>query len=1516
MNEIIKDHGAEEIARFERNAEHLSAAGLYDVEDEHSSCGVGLIGAIDGKPRREVVEAGIEALKAIWHRGAVDADGKTGDGAGIHLQVPQDFFKAHLKLINQEAPDSMIAVGQVFLPRIDMAAQERCRAIVETEILKMGYSILGWRQVPVNVSVIGEKANATRPEIEQVLVGGLATVDEEQFEVDLYVIRRRIEKAVMSESIKDFYICSLSCRSIIYKGMFLAEQVDIFYPDLRDERFISNFCVYHQRYSTNTFPSWPLAQPFRVLAHNGEINTLRGNVNWMKSHEARMGHEAFSSTIEDVKPVIQPGSSDSAALDAVFELMVRAGRDLPMVKTMMVPEAWSKKATTPDSYKNLYAYCNAVMEPWDGPAALAAYGGKWLLGGTDRNGLRPLRYAVTGNGLLIAGSETGMVHIDEETCVEKGRLGPGQMIAVNLEEGKLYHDTELKDKLAHRRDWSKWVGRTKVLDDLVSPEKSEPASYGKEQLLRMQKAMGLSHEDLELILHPMAEDAKEAIGSMGDDTPLAILSDRYRGLHHFFRQNFSQVTNPPIDSLREARVMSLKTRLGNLGNILEEDESQCDLLQLDSPVLTTGEYEAMRDYMGESAVEIDTTFDIQAGPSALRDAITRIQKEAEEAVRGGALHVILTDERVDENHAAIPMVLAVGGVHSFLVKNSLRTYISLNVRSAECMDVHYFAVLIGVGATTVNAYLAQEGLLDRYARGLFPNIHSTAEVMQRFKTAIDQGLLKIMSKMGISIISSYRGGYNFESIGLSRSLVAEFFPGMPSRISGIGLQGIQRRTIAQHKDAFAGNVVSLPVGGLYKYRRSGERHVWTGPLIHTLQSSVTTGSYNTFRKFSEGLRQREPLHLRDLLDFRSDRKPVRQEEVESITEIRKRFVTPGMSHGALSTEAHEALAIAMNRIGAKSNSGEGGESRERFRPRSNGDNARSSIKQVASGRFGVTAEYLNNCEEIQIKVAQGAKPGEGGQLPGFKVTVEIAQLRHATPGVTLISPPPHHDIYSIEDLAQLIYDLKQINPRCRVCVKLVSRSGVGTIAAGVAKAKADVILISGYDGGTGASPQTSIKYAGIPWEMGLSEVNQVLTLNNLRHRVKLRVDGGFKTGRDVVIGAMLGAEEFGIGTASLIALGCIMVRQCHSNTCPVGVCTQDPALRAKFNGTADKLVNLFTFMAEEVKDVLAELGYDNLQDVIGRSDLLQQVHRGAKDLVDLDLNPLLAQADAAGHPRYCTTEGRNEVPDTLDAQMIKDARPLLDDGEKMQLQYNIQNTQRAIGTRISSLITQKYGMFGLKPGHLHVRLRGSAGQSLGAFSVQGLKIEVHGDANDYVAKGLSGGTIVLRPRPSSSLKTNENTIIGNTVLYGATAGKLFAAGQAGERFCVRNSGATVVVEGCGSNGCEYMTGGTAVILGQVGENFGAGMTGGMAFIYDRDDQFGDVVNDGSVLYQRIETQHWDDLCRGLIEEHVAETDSGFARNILDNWDRERGYFWQVVPKEIVDKLEHPIRSESEDQATA
>jgi glutamate synthase (NADPH/NADH) large chain len=1024
-------------------------------------------------------------------------------------------------------------------------------------------------------------------------------------------------------------------------------------------------------------------------------------------------------------------------------------------------------------------------------------------------------------------------------------------------------------------------------------------------------AHGLTIEDLEMILHPMVEDAKEAVGSMGDDTPIAVLSDRYRGLHHFFRQNFSQVTNPPIDSLRERQVMTLKTRLGNLGNILDEDESQTRLLLLESPVLSTAEFRAMRSHMGDTAAEVDCTMaigrdaDSPVDPDLLHNALRRIRHDAEDAVRGGATHLILTDEASGPDRAIVPMILATGAVHTHLVQRHLRTFTSLNVRSAECLDVHYFAVLIGVGATTVNATLAQEAIADRHRRGLFGDL-SLETCLGRYRKAVDDGLLKIMSKMGISIISPYRGGCNFEAVGLSRALVAEHFPGMTSRISGIGLAGIQKSVLDQHTLAYDSEVTTLPIGGFYKARQGGERHGWDGAHIHMLQQAVATDNYALYKRFSEAVHGRPPLHLRDLLDFRSHRAPVLLDEVESITEIRRRMITPAMSLGALSPEAHGTLNVAMNRIGARSDSGEGGEDPVRFTPDRHGDNWNSAIKQVASGRFGVTAEYLNQCREIEIKVAQGAKPGEGGQLPGFKVTAMIARLRHATPGVTLISPPPHHDIYSIEDLAQLIYDLKQINPDASVCVKLVARSGIGTIAAGVAKAKADVILISGHSGGTGASPQTSIKFAGIPWEMGLSEAHQVLTLNRLRHRVRLRTDGGLKTGRDIVMAAMLGAEEFGIGTASLIALGCLMVRQCHSNTCPVGVCTQSEDLRRKFRGTPEKVVNLFSFLAEEVREILAGLGFRTLAEVIGRTDLLHQVNRGGAHLDDLDLNPLLAQVDAGDSRRFCTVVGRNEVPDSLDARMIQDARPLFEVGEKMQLAYNIRNTQRAIGTRLSSRITRKFGMTGLQAGHLTVRLRGSAGQSLGAFAVQGLILEVFGDANDYVGKGLSGGVIVVRPPTSSPLKTNDNTIIGNTVLYGATAGTLFAAGQAGERFAVRNSGANAVVEGCGSNGCEYMTGGIAVILGPVKDNFAAGMTGGMAFVYDEAGTFPSCVNPESVIFQRIEVPSWEHRLRGLIEAHVTQTQSRFAAQLLNEWQRVRGRFWQVVPKEMLHRLEIPV----------
>ena len=1491
---------------FRRNAASLHAAGLYDPVEEHDACGVGFVASLDGSPRRAVVEAAINALKAVWHRGAVDADGKTGDGAGIHVEIPQDFFREHVRHAGHEPGPGRLAVGTVFLPRTDLDGQERCRSIVEAEILNAGYAIYGWRQVPVNTDVIGEKANATRPEIEQIMIANARSVELERFELDLYVIRRRIEKRVIADQIKDFYICSLSCRSIIYKGMFLAEQLTAFYPDLLDERFVSRFAIYHQRYSTNTFPTWPLAQPFRILAHNGEINTLRGNVNWMKSHETRLASDVFGDAIEDVKPVIQVGGSDSAALDAVFELLVRGGRMLPMVKTLMVPEAASDGRVMPQAHRDMYSYCNSVMEPWDGPAALALTDGRWVMGAMDRNGLRPMRYAITAGGLIVAGSESGMVRLDETEIVEKGRLGPGQMIGIDLAEGRLYRDREIKDMLAARRPYSDWVRNITVLDSLIRPAEGERAELAPDELRRRQVAAGWSLEDLELILQPMAETAKEAVGSMGDDTPLAVLSERYRGIHHFFRQNFSQVTNPPIDSLRERQVMTLKTRLGNLGNILDEDQSQCRLLQLESPVLSNAEFAAMRAYMGATAVEIDCTLAAEGGEGALRDALKRIRQEAEDAVRGGCTHVILTDERIFAEGAAIPMILATGAVHSHLVRQQLRTFTSLNVRSGECLDVHYCAVLIGVGATTVNAYLAQETIAERHRRGLFGAGVSFEEVVARYKRAMNDGLLKIMSKMGIAVISSYRGAYNFEAVGLSRTLVAEFFPGMTSRISGIGLAGIQLQALQQHRLAYIEDAVPLPVGGFYRYRRGGELHAFEGTLIHTLQTAVATDSYGIYRRYAEGLRKLPPIHLRDLLDFRPRRAPISVDEVESITGIRKRLVAPGISLGALGPEAHETLSIAMNRIGAKSDSGEGGEDAARYRPRPNGDNASSAIKQIASGRFGVTAEYLNNCREIEIKIAQGAKPGEGGQLPGFKVTEMLARLRHSTPGVSLVSPPPHHDIYSIEDLAQLIYDLKQINPDAKVCVKLVARSGIGTIAAGVAKARADVILISGHSGGTGASPQSSIKHAGVPWEMGLSEVHQVLVLNRLRHRVRLRVDGGIKTGRDVVIAALLGAEEYGLGTASLVAMGCILVRQCHSNTCPVGICTQDPKLREKFAGTPEKVVNLFSFVAEEVREILASLGAKSLNEVIGHTELLAQVSRGRPHLDDLDLNPILAQADPGEYPHYCTLEGRNEVPESLDAQMIADAKPLFEVGEKMQLTYSVRNTHRAVGTRLSSLITRRFGMAGLQPGHVTVRLRGSAGQSLGAFAVQGIKLEVFGDANDYVGKGLSGGAIAVRPMVSSPLIAHQNTVIGNTVLYGATAGTLFAAGQAGERFAVRNSGARTVVEGCGSNGCEYMTGGTVVILGKVGDNFAAGMSGGMAFVYDPEAEFPARANGESVIWQRVATRHWEEMLRSLVEEHARETQSRFAHQLLLDWPRALEQFWQVVPKEMLSRLPAPL----------
>ena len=1478
--------------------QRLIDAGAYELESERSACGVGLIADIKGEPRRETVELGLKALQAGWHRGAVDADGKTGDGAGLRLGIAQDFFKAAVARTGHEPSDHAIGVGMVFLPRTDFGAQEKGRTIVETEVLRAGLRLFGWRQVPVDPSCLGAKAAATRPAIEQILFEDTTDRGADELERALYLVRRRIEQRARAEAVPELYVCSLSARDVVYKGMFLAEAIDQFYPDLRDERFVSPFAIFHQRYSTNTFPEWKLAQPFRMLAHNGEINTLKGNRNWMKSHEILMAHSAFKDAEEIVRPVISPGASDSAALDEVFEILVRAGRSAPMAKTLLIPEAWSKRGEImPGAWRGLYEYCNSVMEPWDGPAAVIACDGRWAIAGLDRNGLRPLRWSLSEDGLLTVGSETGMAELEPERVIERGAVAPGRMIAVDLAEGGFLRESQILDQLAAKHPYEDWLKNVREIEREVGPG-PEPLLFADEERARRQAAAGMTMEEIEIILSPMAEDGKEAIGSMGDDSPLAVLSNRYRPISHYFRQNFSQVTNPPIDPLREGRVMSLKTRFKNLGNVLAEDAAQTNVFVLNSPVLTNGMYERLRAVLGEGVAIIDVTLlakEATGSGAGLKAALDRIRAEAEEAIsERGAQHLILTDEHQNERFAPVPMALAVGAVHTHLTRKGLRTYCSLNARTSEVTDPHALAVLVGLGATTVNPYMAFETVAARSERNL--GSLTPEQKAKNMKAAFDAGLLKIMSKMGISVVSSYRGGCNFEVLGLSRAVASEYLGGVTSRISGIGLAGLESKLAELHRWAWGHeDAVRLPVGGFYRQRSSGEAHALEAKSISLLQKAVRNEDYNAYRAYVQALNhEQQPIQLRDLLEPRPVSAPVDLSRCESVNEIRQRFVTPGMSLGALSKEAHGALNVAMNRIGAKSVSGEGGEDPARYHPMPNGDNMNSAVKQVASGRFGVTAEYLNQCREIEIKVAQGAKPGEGGQLPGFKVTEFIAKMRHATPGATLISPPPHHDIYSIEDLAQLIYDLKQINPIARVCVKLVSAAGVGAVAAGVAKAHADVILISGSVGGTGASPQTSIKFAGAPLELGLSEAHQVLSLNGLRERVTLRADGGIRTGRDVVIAAMLGAEEFGVGTTSLVALGCLMVRQCHSNTCPVGVCTQDEELRKRFAGLADHVVNLMTFIARDTREILASLGAERLEDVIGRADLLDQVSRGADHLDDLDLNPLLVRVDPQARPPRSTRTQRNPVSPALDEQILKDAEPVFSRREKMQLVYDVKNTDRAVGARVSSEIVRTFGPEGLEDGQLTLRLRGSAGQSLGAFSAKGLRIELEGDANDYVGKGLSGATLAIRPFGGCKEHRPGDAIIGNTVLYGATSGRLFAAGGAGQRFAVRNSGATVVVEGCGANGCEYMTGGVAVILGKVGDNFAAGMTGGEAFVLDEQDRLEPRLNPESVGVHVLAGEA-EARCRALIEDHYAATGSLHAAAILNDWETRKLAIRHIVP---------------------
>ena len=1483
-----------------KNLKILKSNHVYSEEMEHDACGVGLVASTEGLKSRKVVEYGIDALKAVWHRGAIDADGKTGDGAGIHIEIPKDFFEEKIEVTGHKHDNSELCVGMIFLPRNDYSAQEQCRTIVESELTKRNFSIYGWRQVPVDPSVLGEKAEQTRPEITQVLFTyNDKKVVNKSLEQKLYETRRVIEKEALNNQLNNFYICSFSSKSIIYKGMFLAEALSDFYTDLKDERFISRYAIFHQRFSTNTAPSWDLAQPFRSIAHNGEINTLKGNVNWMKVHEEEMFSPVFED-IENLKPVIPAGNSDSASLDNVFELLNISGQPAPLAKLMLIPDAWSKKnKVLKKDHQQLFNFLNSTMEPWDGPAAIAATDNEWVIVATDRNGLRPLRYTVTRDKLLFAGSETGMIDLNEKKIVSKGRLGPGEILGVRIEKGKVYSNDEIKNYLS--KEYKHYNNQIIDLDKKLEAE-TEKVELEGQSLRNFQHCFGYSIEDLELILHPMAEDAKEATGSMGDDTPLAVLSDKYRPLYHYFRQNFSQVTNPPIDSLRENKVMSLKTRFGNLGNILDFSKLTKDnIYVLNSPILSNAQFEKFLKFFGNNNKVLDCTF---SKDDDLETSINLLKVKSEQAVREGIKQIILSDKNISENRMPMPMLLCIGAINTHLVKLGLRGYVSINVQTGDALDTHSFATLIGVGATTVNPYLAFDSLYQRHSKKLFGNF-TFDECVSRYIKSVNLGLLKIMSKMGISVLSSYRGGCNFETVGLSRTIVKDYFPGMLSKISGIGLKGIEKKIRTIHKEAFFNNSNILPIGGIYRYRKNGETHQYQGKLIHLLQTAVGQGSYEIYKKYTKGIYNLNPISLRDLVDFKS-KNPIDISNVEPASNILKRFGSGSMSHGALSKEAHETLAVGMNRIKGASCSGEGGEDEKRFKIMENGDSANSRVKQIASARFGVTINYLNNCNEIEIKIAQGAKPGEGGQLPGFKVTDEIARLRHSTPGVTLISPPPHHDIYSIEDLAQLIYDLKQINPKARVGVKLVASSGIGTIAAGVAKAKADIILISGHSGGTGATPQTSVKYVGVPWEMGLTEANQVLTLNNLRHQVTLRTDGGIKTGRDVVIAAMMGAEEFGVATTALVAMGCIMVRQCHSNTCPVGVCTQDDKLREKFTGTPEKVVNLFTFIAEEVREILADLGFKSLNEVIGRTDLLRQVSKGSPNLDDLDLNPLFVQADPGKNKRYCEKPEINSVPDTLDQKLWPEIEVKIDKKERINQEFEIQNTDRAVGTRISYHLYKKFGNNNLDENSIELNFKGSAGQSFGAFAIKGLKLILKGDANDYVAKGLSGGTIVIKLQDESNLVSNENTIIGNTVLYGATSGKLLAAGQAGERFAVRNSGATAVVEGCDSNGCEYMTGGNIIILGDIGDNFGAGMTGGMAFIYDPENQFDKKVNPESVVWQTPETKFWIEHLRKLIQEHAIETNSTISKKIVENFENEINNFVQVCPKEMLDKLENPI----------
>jgi glutamate synthase domain-containing protein 2/glutamate synthase domain-containing protein 1/glutamate synthase domain-containing protein 3 len=1484
---------------------------LYQPEEEHDSCGVGFVAAIKGERSNRILHYGLTSACNMAHRGAMDADAKTGDGSGVLTQIPYKIFRKEVaKLGHTLYNDSDLGVGFVFLPHDNAYAQARAKAIVEEVLEQRELFRFGWREVPLNIMVLGEKAQLTMPRIEQVLIGRPAGMSEDEYERRLFLARNEIEKRAELDRIKNFYITSFSHRVIVYKGLLTAVSLEKFYRDLGNAEYETAICVYHERYSTNTFPTWPLGQPFRVLAHNGEINTIRGNRNWMHAREAELRADFWREDIDLLTPIIQPGGSDSASLDNAVEVLMMSGRDILHAMTMLVPPAWRTDERMSPELKAFYEYHRCFNEPWDGPAGLVFSNGIIAGACLDRNGLRPARYKITEDGIVSLGSEVGCTDLDDAKIIEKGRLAPGEMIAVDTRAGKLLRDAEIKAQLSAQKPYVSWVNSNLLrLQDIAGKEISDPEDeFDILGLTQRQVAFGYSSEELDFVLKPMVKDAQEAVGSMGDDTPLAVLSKQPRLLYTYVKQLFAQVTNPPIDPLREKLVMSLATIMGWRRNLLGETPEHAKLIHSDSPILFLHELDALRsipntEHKGET---ISVLWNVTAGESGLEEAVTRVSLEAERLVDGSTRLIILSDRGVDSQHIAIPMLLAVGAVHHHLTRAGKRMQCSLICETGEARDVHQIACLIGYGASAVCPYLAYETVRELLEKGAFGEGVSYAKAIQSYKQAVEKGLLKIMSKMGISVVESYRGAQIFEAIGLHSDLIDKCFTGTPSKIEGISFQEVAVETLTRHRMAFGQAVPeekqTLELGdpGYYRFRRQGEQHAITPPVIKNFHTFVKSNKPEDYKAYVEAVKAVRPNSLRDLLQIiPTGKEPIPIEEVEPIEEIRRRFTTAGMSLGALSPEAHECLAIAMNQIGGKSNSGEGGEDPERFHRRKNGDWPNSAIKQVAQGRFGVTAAYLATAKEVEIKMAQGAKPGEGGQLPGHKVTQFIARLRKSTPGVMLISPPPHHDIYSIEDLAQLIYDLKQVNPRAKVCVKLVAEAGVGTVAAGVAKAHADIILISGHEGGTGASPLSSIKNAGSAWELGVAEAHQVLMLNRLRNRVILRTDGGMRTGEDIVFAALLGAEEFNFGTTALIASGCVYVRQCHLNTCPVGVATQDERLRAKFKGKPEYIVNYFNGVAEEVRQILAEMGLQNFTDLVGRVEYLRQRRVPDHPKANrINLSRLLANVakDDDSQPRHNTWE-RNDPPmgRRLDDAILQDAREAVNDQLPLALSYRVKNTNRAVGTKLSGEIAYLWGEQGLPEGTIELHLRGSAGQSLGAFLSPGVKITLFGEANDYVGKGMAGGEIIVRPPTTRTYVAHENSIVGNTCLYGGTGGFFFAAGRAGERFAVRNSGVTAVIEGVGDHGCEYMTGGRVLVLGRTGKNFGAGMTGGIAYVLDLDDSFSISLNRELVTNERLETEEDILAVKELVYKHLERTESDQAKEILGSWNRYQSKFWRIRP---------------------